>query len=195
MVGCPCCGQRARGGRPARGDPEPGRARAERLARCQPRRASAYRPGAQRRKARAQPGQAARREDPGPGRGRGPGLDRPLAARSWPRFLRSRGTALVVSRQLIANPRFNPFAINFPLRSGTGASLTRNDSGRSLRMRKPGGPAPPGLATRAASLLTGGPLGGRQPAVAAAARARAAAPGDRTGPAAENPNHEPLSPI
>ena len=98
MARRPRCGQQARGSPAAPGDPEPGRDRAERLVAGTWRRAIAYRPGAQRRKpansqVRRHNGKA--RPWPRPW----PGLDRPLAARGWPRFVRGAGTALAVSRQ------------------------------------------------------------------------------------------------
>ena len=79
MAGRPRGGQQARGGPPAPGDPEPGRDRAERLVAGTCRRASAYRPGAQRRKAREQSGRAARREDPALAADRGRDQHQPQA--------------------------------------------------------------------------------------------------------------------
>ena len=101
MAGCPCCGQRARG-RPGQ------RPRVTLSLAATGQNGSWLAAGA----ARARTGRVRNGGRPansqvrrhngkaGPWPRPWPGLDRPLAARSWPRFLRgARGTALAVSRQ------------------------------------------------------------------------------------------------
>ncbi len=95
--GVPAAASR-RGRPPAPGDPEPGRDRAARLVAGTWRRASANRPGAQRRKPANSPVRR-HNEKARPWPRPWPGLDRPLAARSRPRFVRAAGTALALSRQ------------------------------------------------------------------------------------------------
>ena len=75
--GVPAVASGREAARRPRGDPEPGRDRAERLVAGTWRRARLYRPGTQRRKARAHPGQAGRWPPPP-----GPGRRRPMAARA-----------------------------------------------------------------------------------------------------------------
>lgn len=97
-----------------RGGTTPGRDGPERLAGGTWRRAGPQRPGAQRRRARGQPGRGPdgkARPWPRPRTG----LDRRLAARNWPRFLRGAGTALAVSLQPAG--RIPPAWLLIPIRS------------------------------------------------------------------------------
>jgi len=186
MAGCPCRGQQARGSPPVRGDPEPGRARAERLVAGTWRRASAYRPGCATAEARERSGQVAQRE--------GPALAAAVArlgsSPGGPRLARVRpgapGPRWPYPASLIANPRYGPSGINFRLRFRNAVSVTRNEFRPPLRIRRPGGCSsragqPAGITPDRRPPARG------EPVVARAARARAAAPGGRTRPAAENP--------